>query len=297
VYLDTEDRELLGRARIGMLALAAPRPLVNPAAFHFGDAGVWMTTSRHAAKLTLARRDSRAAFLVAEPGAAVLLQGRLDRYDPLSIDGPVRALMEGPRFGINLAGYAFKNVPYISGYLLDLPRVPGAWWPQNRVVLRLRAERIRRLPSPEPAVAVPLAHRPRFVPADIASAVARTGVGYVCWPVARMPVLAPALWALDARGAQAWLPPGGPRPPQEGEPAALVLERHHSFRASRMLGLCLRGSWTVEPGPAAAVAARYETDLAGGGTTLRLDASRVTWWRGFEVHTTEVYLAVERPSP
>src|SRR5207247_1522078 len=67
VRLDSAQRELLASARIGMLAIGGRLPLVNPAAFHFGGGALWMTTSRHAAKLTLARRDPRAAFLVTPP--------------------------------------------------------------------------------------------------------------------------------------------------------------------------------------------------------------------------------------
>jgi len=61
VKLDDESRDLLGTARIGMLALrAGSHPLVNPAAFHFGGDSVWMTTSRHAVKVVLANRDPAA---------------------------------------------------------------------------------------------------------------------------------------------------------------------------------------------------------------------------------------------
>jgi nitroimidazol reductase NimA-like FMN-containing flavoprotein (pyridoxamine 5'-phosphate oxidase superfamily) len=47
VKLNGDARSLLGRARIGMLALNANRlPLVTPAAFHFGDSSLLMTRDR-----------------------------------------------------------------------------------------------------------------------------------------------------------------------------------------------------------------------------------------------------------
>src|SRR5437588_8898018 len=129
--LDAEQRGLLTRARIGMLALSAARPpLVNPAAFHFGGGALWMTTSRHAARLALARRDPRAAFLVspeARDGHGLLLHGLLETYDPRSPRSQLQAALQGPGFALNLAGYALKNAAFIGGYLLDLPRIPHEW--------------------------------------------------------------------------------------------------------------------------------------------------------------------------
>src|SRR5205807_7787010 len=98
-----------------MLALAAGRlPLVNPAAFRFGGGAVWMTTSRHAVKLALARRDPHAAFLVEGEDRAVVLQGQLDTFDPRSLGSQLRAVFQGPAFAWNLAGYALKNASFIG---------------------------------------------------------------------------------------------------------------------------------------------------------------------------------------
>ena len=47
-----------------MLAINGGRyPLVNPAAFHFGADSVWLTTSRHAVKVGLARKRPQSSFL------------------------------------------------------------------------------------------------------------------------------------------------------------------------------------------------------------------------------------------
>jgi len=269
VDLEGRAAELLGSARIGMLALGGGRlPLVNPAAFSFSGGSVWMTTSRHAAKLALARRDRRAAFLVEGEGRAVVLQGMLETFDPLSPGGAFRAARGGPGFALSLAGYAVKNAPYVGGYLLDLARIPAEWWPQNRVVLRLVAERARQLsidqvpPTPTGPRTLP------GVPAEIARALARSPVGYLCWQTLRGPSMAPVAWDLDGDDALLRLPLGVGRGPAGGAAGALVVERHHSYRATRMLGVCLRGHLTEEP--------------AG---ELRLEAERVTWWHGFRLRT------------
>jgi hypothetical protein len=289
--LDGEARALLARARIGMLALNATRlPLLTPAAFHFAGSALWMTTSRHAVKVALARRDPRAAFLVEDRERSVLLQGILEVFDPRSVRGPLRAALEGPSFALSLAGYALKNAPFVAGYLLDLPSIPGAWWPQNRVVLRLRATRARQLPALEVPASDPA--RIPAVPAAIARTLGRSPLGRLCWPAAGTPQLAPAAWTLDGSDALVWLPSGVGRGPREGATGALLIERHHPFRATRMLGACLRGHVCHEPRAGQVIAERYTEPLREEGQCFRLVTERVTWWRGFKVRTVPVAAGV-----
>jgi hypothetical protein len=294
VRLDSEQRELLSSARIGMLAIGGRLPLVNPAAFHFGGNALWMTTSRHAAKLTLARRDPRAAFLVTPESRrrehAVLLQGMLEAYDPRSPGSQLRAVLQGPSFALNLAGYALKNAAYIGGYLFDLAHTRAEWWPHNRVLLRLVPDRVSLVPPLQPPAAA--ARRVPGAPAEVAHAVGRHRTAQLCWLADGRPVLASAAWTLDGSDALAWLPPHVPGPPRDGSGAALVVERHHPYRAIRVLGLCLRGRLRLEPDARAAIEQRYEGRLPAGGTAVRLEPARLTWWRGFQVRSRAVERAV-----
>lgn len=271
-----------------MLALGAGRlPVLNPAAFHFSSDAVLITTSRHAVKLRLIRRDPRAAFLVAPDGHrggnGVLLQGLLEAYDPRSLRSQLQAVSQGPSLALNLAGYALKNASFIGGYLLDLARIPSEWWPQNRVLLRLRADHLRLVPGLKP----PPAQQARIPgpPADVSASVARHRTGHLCWLGAGRPVVVSVAWALDGGDAVAWLPSSVPRPPGEDVPAALLVEYHHSFRATRMRGVCMRGHLVSDPAARAALAFRYRGELPAGGTTVRIQVAKVTWWRGFHVRT------------
>ena len=180
--LDAETRALLAHARIGMLAINGGRyPLVNPAAFHFGGDSVWLTTSRHAVKVGLAKKRPKSSFLVDGGSHGGLLEGEVEVYDPRSVPGVVRALLEGPEFYLNLAGYAVKNAAFIGGYLRDLARIPGDWWPQNRARFQLRISRTWSLhsvsappsgPAPVPGgPAVVLRTLTRIPVADVSSIV------------------------------------------------------------------------------------------------------------------------------
>ncbi|MBO0746636.1 MAG: hypothetical protein J2P43_16570, partial [Candidatus Dormibacteraeota bacterium] len=263
----------LGRAvapaRIGMLAIGARRPLVNPAAFNYAAGSIWMTTSRHAVKAHLLRRSPEAAFLVATGHESLLFQGQLESYDPRSLTGPIRAILGGPSLGFAVAGYVLRNAPFVGGYALDLRGMPDAWWPQNRVLLRLRVAWARTVSdsAPPAAGATP-------IPGVIGPALAQVGEAYTCWAGSHAPNLAPVWWAPSGPGEfAAWLPPRGLPGPPAPAGGGLVIEHHHPYRASRMAGVTLHGR--VEPTTggqsrlATAIERRYGVRPAGG-TLLRL---------------------------
>jgi len=269
-----------------MLAINGGRfPLVNPAAFYHGGDSIWLTTSRHAVKVALARKKPLSSFLVDGGSHCVLLEGEVEVYDPRSVPGVVRALLDGPGLYLNLAGYAFKNAAFIGGYLRDLARIPGDWWPQNRALLRLRVARAWSLPSVSspPAGPAPLPG----VPAGIRRTLTRVPVAYVCTLVDGVPLMAPPLWTADGSvsivtGVAGFL--GINRRAAGG----VAIESHHAYRATRMVGAYLRGRFSADADVKTGVAERYGLESEPAGLGLRFEPERATWWRGFSVESAEV---------
>ena len=280
MQLTRDARDILGRARIGMLAMRAGRlPLVNPAAFSVAAGSVWMTTSRYAAKNVLAKRDPRAAFFVDGGSHAVLMRGTLEVFDPLSLSNQVRAALDGPGLYMGMAGYALKNAPFVAGYLMDIARLPREWMPYNRTVLRLQlieAEVINVWPFP-PAQAA----RVPAVPAEISRRLAGVRRGYACWFEGGSPVIRPALWEVE-RGEVTLAPTEGHA--RAGAVGALVVESHHRFRPSLMVGACVRGTFGAAADPSA-IGERYAINPALIRGAVELRPERVTSWRGFAIAT------------
>jgi len=272
--------EILGRSSIGMLALRSGRlPLVNPAVFSFAGGSLWMTTSRYAAKTLIARRDPRAAFLVDAGDRAVLLRGALEVFDPINLSNDVRAVLEGPSFFMGMAGYALRNAPFVAGYALDLARLPREWMPYNRVILRMKlsdADIVEGAPFP-PAQAA----RVPAVPAEVSRRLAGVSRGYACWIEGGLPLIRPAFWDVD-RGRVSVAPTSGR--PRAGVPGALVVESHHRFRPSMMVGACVRGTFAAS-NDGDAVAERYGISAAEVPAVMDLKVERVTSWRGFAITT------------
>lgn len=289
--LDDDALAILAGGRIGMLSLHGGRqPLVNPAAYHFGDGSIWMTTSRYATKLALARRDPRAGFLVGVGSSSVLLLGTLEAFDPLSVSGQLRAALQGPSFYLNLAGYAMKNAGFVGGYVMDLTRIPSQWWPQNRVVLRLKAHRaVTQIAEPVPPLE---AARVPGISAKLARALGKVATAFGCWVQGGYPVLAPVQWATDGESLFVVSRADTPAAPPKPVAGAIVVESHHRFRATRMLGACLRGRLQVDDAAFDRVADRYGVTFESG-FGARLDPARATTWSGFEVATHSVERASE----
>ena len=278
--LTKDAHDLLGQSPIGMLALRAGRfPLVNPAVFSFAAGSLWLTTSRFAAKTMLARRDPRAAFLVDSGSRAVLLRGAIEVFDPLSVSSQVRAMLDGPGYVLGMAGYALKNAPFVAGYALDVTRLPREWLPYNRVVLRLRPSHAEVIDGEEFPAAQ--AARVPAVPAEVSRRLAGVSRGYACWFEGGMPVVRPCFWEVD-RGQVTLAPVSGR--PRAGSPGALVVESHHRFRPSQMVGACVRGTFGAADS-GSEIAERYGIEPAEVPAAIELRAERVTAWRGFAVTT------------
>src|SRR5213594_2483072 len=278
--LTREASAILGGTTIGMLALRSGRlPLVNPAVFSFAQGSLWMTTSRYAAKTIIARKDPRAAFLVDGGQRAVLLRGTLEVFDPLNLSNDIRAILDGPAYFLGLAGYALRNAPFVAGYALDLVRLPREWMPYNRVVLRLRLDDADTVEG----ASFPAAQAARVpaVPAEVSRRLAGVPRGYACWLEGGMPVIRPALWEVE-RGEVTLAPSAGRV--RSGSVGALVVESHHRFRPSLMVGACVRGTFGATT-DGSGIGERYAINPADIPTVVELRPERVTSWRGFAIAT------------
>jgi hypothetical protein len=119
------------------------------------------------------------------------------------------------------------------------------------------------------------------VPADVSRRLAGVSRGYACWVEGAMPVIRPAYWEVDRGEISVASISGRPRP---GTAGALVIEAHHPFRPSLMVGACVRGTFEGDE-DGEAIAERYGMDRAAVPRTVSMRAERVTAWRGFSVTT------------
>jgi hypothetical protein len=69
-----------------------------------------------------------------------------------------------------------------------------------------------------------------------------------------------------------------------GSPGALVVESHHRFRPSQMVGACIRGTFG-SAGDRGAIAERYGIEVGEVPSAVELRTERVTSWRGFHIAT------------
>ena len=151
--------------------------------------------------------------------------------------------------------------------------------PCNRVVLRLRlsdADLVEGAPFPSAQAA-----RVPAVPAEVSRRLAGVSRGYACWIEGGLPIIRPAFWEVD-RGEVSVAPTSGH--PRSGASGALVVESHHRFRPSLMVGACMRGTFAVST-DGAAIAERYGIDASEVPPVVELKAERVTSWRGFAITT------------
>jgi hypothetical protein len=119
------------------------------------------------------------------------------------------------------------------------------------------------------------------VPAEVSRRLAGVARGYACWVEGGMPVIRPAFWEVD-HGRVTLAPTSGR--PRAGSPGALVVESHHRFRPSLMVGACVRGTF-ASSSEREAIAERYGIDVAEVPPVIDLKTERVTSWRGFAITT------------
>lgn len=252
----TDDTLLMYADRCLLAYRVADGPAMTPVACWSDGGGLWLTTSRHAVKVAALRRDPRCAVWIepqAGSDAGIAIDGSARIYD---LSDPVGLALHAPTISAALAALALTHRSALAGYVRDLPRLPSAWMPQRRVLIRVRIDRARSRMAPQHVTGVG-----PVLPTELPSGVRRalTGARHVVLALQRGDALEvqPAVW-----GAGFQLDAGAGVVPDADTPACIAVDQHVDARPTSKVGLLLRG--TLDSG-------------------FRFRPTRATWWEGFSV--------------
>lgn len=243
-----------------LLAVRGRRePVVWPMPQWFDGSAVWMITAADAGQVAALRRDPACAVAVPpatddHPGVAATARARV--FTPAE---PLRFALHAPAISAAMSALAARHTSGLWHYATHPSRLV-AQWPLQRVVLRVALDTLALVepPAVEAGVSPPL---PTVVPTDVRRRLGGRRAVLALWdqPPLR---LAGAGWTA---GLALTFAAGGPRP-RSGDRAAVALEDQAGT-------------------PRTAVGAVVHGEL---GDDDALIADRVTWWRGFEVHRTDL---------
>jgi len=243
-------------------------PLVTPVLYGALGADLWFVTNRHALKARVLGRRPSAGWVVTVGDKSVVATGQaelLSLSDPKAALARVAMLAHAPTAVLS---WAKRNPRQVAGFLGDSVVHPSRALPQDVVLVRLRPSTSVVVPRPtavddaevDPTVtsALPeaLAHLPAS-PYGVLGLVTPEG-----------PLALPIAWD----GATATLPEqvdelvvdAGPR-------ACVTFDDPVRNRPTQQRGVVLRGSG----GPV----------RAGSTVGWSVDATRVTYWDGFDTRT------------
>lgn len=246
------------------LVLAVPGrqgPVASPMAFWFDGASLWMTTSASSAKARLLARRRACALWVpplAEGERGVVAEGPARVF---SASDPVGLLTHWGTISAAVTALLVKQTSTLGGYVRDLPQIPLRWLPPGRVVIRVRAERLRAVAPPAAGAGIAPA-LPGVVPAEIRRILSgRRDVAVAAQHDDEVTVL-PATWgagfALDLGDETAW---------PAGTPVVAVLDDDPLERPSDVVGLALHGQLDAR---------------------AKILPTSVTWWHGYTAERAPV---------
>jgi hypothetical protein len=281
--------EVLDDARLvhaGVLATSGPH--VTPEAFAVESGRVWLVTGRATVKHTVLKRDHRLAGLAIKDRDAVMFTGTVKVVDPLTGRG-VGSVADVIRVPLGALSYGSKNIRHVTGMAPDL-KARMATLPATRVLLEVDVRRTAHLRDGSivatsgswPELDMLLVgeedgERGRVPPypggevAELAdSFLSRSGPVSVGWRTGLGAVVLPGQWEPDARVIR--LPASlltlvGATSPA---PACATFDAGR-YRLSHKRGIMLRGMGSAR---------RH-----GDDAVVRIDAERMTYWRGDESGT------------
>jgi hypothetical protein len=119
---------------------------------------------------------------------------------------------------------------------------------------------------------------------DVARRLARTALAHTCWKARSGLLMEPCYWTAQNGIVAVAFAPDGQRLEDE-QPGAVVVEKHHPFRPTQMVGACLRGRLVPDRNAEEAVAVRYGLEDRDIGASFRVEPARILSWRGFETQS------------
>lgn len=243
-----------------LLAVRGRRdPVIWPTAHWFDGTGVWLTTAADAAKVASLRRDPECAVAVpaSDDGPGVAATGRARVFTPAE---PVRFALHAPAISAAMSALAARHPSELWHEATSPSRIAAHWPLHQRVVLRVVLDTLDIVqPPPRGAgVSPPL---PTALPTDVRRRLGGRRAVTVLWDQPPLRLVS-AGWA--ARFALTFAA-GGARPAPGARVAVAVTDEAAT--------------------PTTAAGAVLHGELGDGDV---LAADRATWWRGFEVHRTDL---------
>ncbi|KRA28077.1 MULTISPECIES: hypothetical protein [unclassified Nocardioides] len=274
---DDDAREvarILGDGRLAYVAIGTARgPLVTPVLYGAASGALWVLTNRHALKAKVWRRRPRAGWTVVSGDTAVVFAGDVTLFSLQD----ARAILARP---LGLAAvppavlsWACRNPRQVAGFAWDTIAHPTRGMPQDFVLVRLQPTSATIVRDAGDRHGVPAPAAPRIaaaIPDDLAG-LAGLPTGVLGLATADGPVAFPVRW--DPTRSVARIPGGlTPLAVADGSQACITFDEPVRLRPTEQRGIVLRG--TVHAGV--------------GADELILDASRATYWDGFDVTTVDI---------
>jgi hypothetical protein len=305
-FLSTAVQQVLDEGPFCSVATATPRgPHCTPLVFAASGGRIWLTTSRGSVKTRAWKADPSVSGLVRSGDLSVTFTGTVKTYDALDRGTWGAAVAGATSIARATAKFSKKNARFFAGYALDARQVPLAWTPPGRVFVGIDLERTALLD--EDGVQEgrgrwggEAASHPTFrshkhgpdplaeLPADIAASLGRSGEGSLTVAGARGPVVLPARWLAEASALYVALPAETLALAGAGPTAAMALtiDQASEWRARDMVGAMVQGEGSIYLldglGSGAKTAKALAAGLHPGADALvRLDPSRLVWWKGW----------------
>jgi hypothetical protein len=312
-FLSTAVQQVLADGQFCAVATSTPLgPHCTPLVFAYSGGRIWLTTSRGSVKARSWKADPAVAGLVRRGDLAVAFTGTVRTYDALDRGTWSAAVAGATSIARAVAGFSRKNARFFAGYAFDAHQVPLAWTPPGRVFVGIDLARTSLLDDEGVQEG-----RGRWggetvsnrtfrsaktgtdgldgLPADVRRSLGDEGPGTLTIVGDRGPVVVPARWRAGGAFLVAALPAETLALAEAGPSAAVALtvDRTSAWRARDMVGAMVQGTGSLfvldDLGSGAKTARALATSIhPAAGALVRIQATRLVWWRGWSSGSTVV---------